>query len=90
MKQNYKISVDHHSTYGIRRRGKYGLTIMRAGVGTANVVELASEKELRDALSSLDYTPKEIADILEMLAEKKSFWTAARDFDESAVAALGF
>jgi hypothetical protein len=42
------------------------------------------------ALVSLRYTNEEIGNILELLTDNKDFWQDTRDFDESAVAPLGF
>ena len=60
------------------------------GVSAGPVKQLFSDKELRDALASLDYTIEEVDNILEILADKGAFWKDARVFDESAVATLGF
>lgn len=53
----YTILGDHHKTYDIQGKGKYGLTITLAGVGigTALPKELFSDAELRRALSRLGY-----------------------------------
>ena len=69
-----------------------GLTITLAGVGigTALPKELFSDAELRRALSRLGYESEWITDILEALTANKVSWKQTRDFDESAVAALGF
>ena len=44
----------------------------------------------RRALSRLGYESEGITDILEALTANKVSWKQTRDFDESAVAALGF
>jgi len=90
MTQTYRISVDHHKIYGIKNRGKYGLTIVRAGATSGNSKEISSDQELRDALFSLGYTREEIGNTLELLTDNKDFWHETREFDESVVAALGF
>jgi Holliday junction resolvasome RuvABC DNA-binding subunit len=54
------------------------------------VQQLASDKELREALESLGYKPDEITYAFEVLAEKKSSWAGMTDLDVSTVAAQGF
>jgi len=88
----YRIHVDHHSTYDIdiKRMGKYGLMIRpdeTGGWGGCRVQQLASDKELRDALESLGYKPDEITYAFEVLAERKSSRAGMTDLDESKVAA---
>ncbi len=92
MDKLYTILVDHHKAYDIQGKGIYGLTITLAGVGigTALPKELFSDAELRRALSRLGYESEGITDILEALTANKVSWKQTRDFDESAVAALGF
>ena len=92
MISRYRISVDHHSTYGIDGKGKYGLAIIRAdtGVSAGPAKELFSAKELQDALGSLGYSAQETAVVLEVLTDRKAYWSEMRNFDESAVTALGF
>jgi sulfur carrier protein ThiS len=84
MVRTYRISVDHHRTYGIKGRGTYGLMI------GGKTKEISSEKELGAALTSLGYRNEEVVNTLELLVDNKDFWQDTRDFDESAVAALGF
>jgi len=57
---------------------------------TALPKELFSDAELRRALSRLGYESEGITDILEALTANKVSWKQTRDFDESAVAALGY
>jgi hypothetical protein len=92
MDKLYTILVDHHKTYDIQEKGKYGLTITLAGVsiGTALPKELFSDAELRRALNRLGYESEGITDILEALTANNVSWKQTRDFNESAVAALGF
>jgi hypothetical protein len=90
MATNYRISIDRHETYGIKGRGKYGLMIAPVSMSAGNVKELPSEKELRADLDSLGYTQQGIDNILELLSDNKARWNETRDFDETAVAALGF
>jgi Holliday junction resolvasome RuvABC DNA-binding subunit len=87
MAQHYSILVDHRPSY---MNGKYGLTIMHEGVSSAPAKELLSDEELRSALASLGYESEEITDILEELTEKKAYVKEMREFEETAVAALGF
>ena len=56
--KTYRIHVDHHSTYDIdiKRIGKYGLMIRpdeTGGWDGCRVHQLASDKELREALERL-------------------------------------
>jgi hypothetical protein len=76
MDKLYTILVDHHKTYDIQGKGKYGLTITLAGVGigTALPKELFSDAELRRALSRLGYESEGITDILEALTANKVSW----------------
>jgi hypothetical protein len=53
--------------------------------------QLASDEELRAVLSSLDFTKNQIDNVLEVLSEPDgTLWSETRDFEESAVTALGF
>jgi hypothetical protein len=51
MTRTYRISVDHHKTYGIKGRAKYGLMIVLAGATSGIPKELFSDEELRDGSS---------------------------------------
>jgi hypothetical protein len=93
--KTYRIRADHRSTCDIeiKRIGKYGLMIRpdeTGGWDGCRVHQLASDKELRDALEKLGYKPDEITYAFEMLADKKSSWAGMTDLDEATVAALGF
>lgn len=48
---NVQNQRDHHKTYGIKGRAKYGLMIVLAGATSGIPKELFSDEELRDGSS---------------------------------------
>jgi SOS response regulatory protein OraA/RecX len=50
----------------------------------------SSDEELRGVLQKLGYNASEIADVFDVLVDKKNHWIEHRDFDEAVVTELGF
>jgi len=90
--KNYQIIIDHHSNYLVKGMGKYGLVIVptQRGATTSNIKMFPSDEELRGVLQKLGYNASEIADVFDVLADKKNHWIEHRDFDEAVVTELGF